>query len=276
MSRYNAKAFCAVMAMAAIAACAARGLAGQAAPQPAPQSVPQSGAPPAASGASDSAASAPEPNLTPLETIQYLNQKLIDESRIPSGMDTGAATIWPGYFAVEQSKGTLWWVRGAQTSTSGWEIRYSSVQVNQLDPGLLTLGMGHGDYEKITIKCKSAPDASDANPCWHNWVATWDDQSTALSAGQFGDLKVARVVDHQDQQILDAADVSVSPLRKQILLFDGKLKQVIDVEPTKPSSELEIYLGSADSDTAQRMLRALKFLLKKMPAGVTETDPFGP
>jgi hypothetical protein len=279
MSIYNAKAFCAVIAMAAMAVCAARGQSGQAAPQPGPQSeppsAPQSGPPPA-SPASDSAASAPEPNLTPLETIQYLNQKLIDESRIPSGMDTGAATIWPGYFAVEQSKGTLWWVRGAQTSTSGWEIRYSSVQVNQLDPGLLTLGMGHGDYEKITIKCKSTPDASSANPCWHNWVATWDDQSTALSTGQFGDLKVARVADHQDQQILDAADDSVSPLRKQILLFDGKQKELIDVEPTKPSSELEIYLGSADSDTAQRMLRALKFLLKKMPAGVTETDPFGP
>jgi hypothetical protein len=270
------------MAIALVASCTAFSQSGQAQssqamaklgpqPQPAPQPGPQP-APPAA----DVATSATDPGLTPLETIEYINQKIVDESRIPSGMDTGAATIWPGYFAVEQSKGTLWWVRGAQTSTSGWEIRYSSVQVNQLDPNLLTLGMGHGDYEKITIKCKSSPDATDANPCWHNWVASWDDQSVDLNAGHFGDLKVARAADHQDQQILNGSDVSISPLRKQILLFDGKDKQLVDVDPTKPSSELEIYLGSADSDTAQRELRALKYLLKKMPAAVTETDPFGP
>jgi hypothetical protein len=271
MSSYSAKAIGAVMAIALIASCTAHGQSGQSMQKSAPQPEPPPTTPPP-----DSAASAPEPDLTPLQAVQYINQKIVDDGRIPSGMDTGAATIWPGYLAIEQAKGTLWWVRGAQTSTSGWEIRYSSVQVDQLDPALLTLGVGHGDYEKITIKCKSSTDASSANLCWHNWVASWDDQSTALSTGHFGDLKVARAPDHDDQQILDGADVSVSPLKKQILLFDGKQKQLIDVEPTKPSSELEIYLGSADSDTAQRMLRALKFLLKKMPAGVTETDPFGP
>jgi hypothetical protein len=263
MSKYIAKAICAVIAIAGIASCTAHSQTSNAPPPPAQ--------PP-----SDSAAPAAEPNLTPLQTVQYINQKIVDQTRIPSGMDTGVATMWPGYFAIEQSKGTLWWVRGAQTSTSGWEIRYSSVQVSQLDPGLLTLGMGHGGYEEITIKCKSSPDANSANPCWHDWVASWDDQSSTLSAGHFGDLTVARVADHEDQQILNAYDVSVSPLKKQILLFDGKQKQMIDVEPTKPYSELEIYLGAADSDTAQRVLRALKYLLKTMPAAVTETDPFGP
>lgn len=191
-------------------------------------------------------------------------------------MDTGAATIWPGYFAIEPSKGTLWWVRGAQTSTSQWEIRYSSVQIDQLDPNFLTLGVGYGNYEKITIRCKLSSDASSVNPCWHNWTASWDDQASTLNVGHFGDLKVARVADHQDQQILDGSSVSVSPLRKQILLFDGKEKQLIDVEPTRPFPDLDIYLGAADSDTAQRILRALKYLLKTMPAAVTEKDPFGP
>jgi hypothetical protein len=263
MSIYNAKAICAVMAIAGLASCATHGQSSNAQPPLAP--------PP-----SENAAPAAGPDLTPLQTVQYINQKIVDQGRIPGGMDTGAATMWPGYLAVETSKGTLWWVRGAQTSTSGWEIRYSSVQIDQLDPNLLALGTGHGDYEKITIKCKSSPDASGANPCWHDWVASWDDQSADLSAGHFGDLKVARAADHPDQQILDGSDVSVSPLRKQILLFDGKQKQLIDVEPTKPASELEIYLGAADSDTAQRVLRALKYLLKTMPAAVTETDPFGP
>jgi hypothetical protein len=48
------------------------------------------------------------------------------------------------------------------------------------------------------------------------------------------------------------------------------------VLPAHPTSELEIYLGAADSDTAQRMFRALKYLIKTMPAGTTEADPFGP
>ena len=136
--------------------------------------------------------------------------------------------------------------------------------------------MGEGNYEKISIRCKSSPDASSANPCWHNWVATWDDQSSDLKDAHFGDLNVARAADHEDREILDGYDVSVSPLKKQILLFDGKERQLIDVVPTHPSSDLEIYLGAADSDTAQRMFRALKYLIKTMPAGVTEADPFGP
>lgn len=251
------------MAIAAIASCTAHSQSGNSQPPPAQSS-------------SGNGASAAEPNLTPLETVQYINQKIVDQTRIPNGMDTGSATMWPGFFAIEQSKGILWWVRGAQTSASGWEIRYSSVQVDQLDPNLLTLGLGHGGYEEITIKCKSGSDANSANPCWHDWVASWDDQSSVLSGGHFGDLTVARVADHQDQQALNGYDVSVSPLRKQILLFDGKQKQLIDVEPTKPYSELAIYLGAADSDTAERVLRALKYLLKTMPAAVTESDPFGP
>ncbi|MGA7343413.1 MAG: hypothetical protein WBE72_02225 [Terracidiphilus sp.] len=269
MSNYYAKAMGAVIAIAAIASCAAHSQSGKSLPQPAQ--------PPSNNAASSTEpnASSTEPSLTPLETVQYLNEKIADQSRIPGGMDTGSATIWPGYFAIEQSKGTLWWVRGAQTGTSEWEIRYSSVQVDHLDANLLGLGVGHDDYEKLTIKCKLNPDGS-TNPCWHNWVASWDDQSSALSAGHFGDLKVARVADHQDQEILNGYDVSVSPLRKQILLFDGKLKQLIDLEPTKPFSEVEIYLGAADSDTAERMFRALKYLLKTMPAAVTENDPFGP
>jgi len=251
------------MAIAAIASCTAHSQSGNSQQPPAQTS-------------SGNGASAAEPNLTPLETVQYINQKIVDQTRIPNGMDTGSATMWPGFFAIEQSKGILWWVRGAQTSASGWEIRYSSVQVDQLDPNLLTLGLGHGGYEEITIKCKSGSDANSANPCWHDWVASWDDQSSVLSGGHFGDLTVARVADHQDQQALNGYDVSVSPLRKQILLFDGKQKQLIDVEPTKPYSELAIYLGAADSDTAERVLRALKYLLKTMPAAVTESDPFGP
>jgi hypothetical protein len=257
MFRNKAQSLCALIAIAAFAACTAHS---------------QSSDPPP----TDTTASAAEPSLTPLETVQYINQKITDQSRIPSGMDTGAATMWPGYFAIEQSTGTLWWVRGAQTSPSQWEIRYSSVQVDQLDPNLLELAVGHGNYEKITIKCKSAPDATGANPCWHNWVASWDDQSDSLSLGHFGDLAVARAADHEDQQVLNGYDVSVSPLRKQILLFDGKQKQLIDVEPTNPYPELEVYLGAADSDTAQRVERALKYLLKTMPASVTEKDPFGP
>jgi hypothetical protein len=263
MSRNNAKMICAVLVLAGIACCWAYSQPSESNPQP-------------AQPASDNAASAGEPSLTPVQTVQYINHKIVEQSRIPSGMDTGAATIWPGYFAIEPSKGTLWWVRGAQTSASQWEVRYSSVQIDQLDPNFLELGVGHGDYEKITIKCKSSPNASSANPCWHNWVASWDDQSFALSGGHFGDLKVARVADHENQQILDVSNASISPLGKQILLFDGKEKQLIDVEPARPFPDLEIYLGAADSDTAQRILRALKYLLKTMPAAVTEKDPFGP
>lgn len=267
MSRYNARAVCAVIAIAAgIASCTLRGQSSSSGQSG--QSQPQA--------ASDSAASASEPSLTPLETVQYLNQKVNDEIRIPNGMDTGDTTVWPGFFAIEQAKGTLWWVRGAQTGESTWEIRYSSVQVDQLDPSFLTLEVGHGNYEKITINCKSSGDANSPNLCWHNWVANWDDQSAALNGGSFGTLKVARAADHQNQQILEDSDYSDSPLKKQILLFDGKEKQLIDVEPTKPYSELEIYLGAADSDTAQRVLRALQYLLKTMPASVTEKDPFGP
>ncbi len=263
MSRFTAKAVCAVIAIAAIASRTSHSQASQSQPPPPPP-------------ASDNAASASEPDLTALQTVQYLNQKIVDQVRIPNGMDTGATTVWPGYFAIEQGKGTLWWIRGAQTGASTWEIRYSSVQVDQLDPNFLTLGIGHGDYEKITIKCKASPDASAADLCWHNWVANWDAQSPTLSAGEFGNLMVARAVDHEGQQILNGNDYSDSPLRKQVLLFDGKEKQLIDVEPAKPYSELEIYLGAADSDTAQRILRALQYLLKTMPAAITEKDPFGP
>lgn len=262
MSRYNATAICAVIALAGIAPGTLHSQASK--PQP-----------PAAPASSDNPAASSGPDLTPLQTIQYLNQKIVDQIRLPRGMDTGTSTVWPGYFAIEQSKGTLWWVRGAQTSASAWEIRYSSVQVDQLDPSFLTLGVGHGDYEKITIKCKPS-EAENGNPCWHNWLAAWDERSPALEGGNFGDLKVARVVDHESQQVLDGRDFSVSPLRKQILLFDGKDKQLIEVEPTKPYSELEIYLGAADSDTAQRVLRALKYLLKVMPAAAVDKDPFGP
>lgn len=235
-------------------------------------SQPSPAQPPAAADT----AGASDPTLTPLQTVQYLNEKIINQSRIPSGMDTGSATLWPGYFAIEQSKGTLWWIRGAQTGISTWEIRYSSAQVDQLDPSFLALGIGHGDFEKLTIMCKSSADSSSLNPCWHSWVASWDAQSPTLSGGEFGDVKVARAADHDSQQILDGHDFAVSPLRKEILLFDGKQKQTIDVQPTKPVSELEIYLGAADSDTAEHMFRALKYLLKTMPAAVTEKDPFGP
>jgi len=262
MSRYNAKAIYAVIVVAGLGSCASHG---QSSNPPSPPAQPPA----------ENAAPAAEPNLTPLQTVQYVNQKIVELGRIPGGMDTGVATIWPGYFAIDSSKGTLWWLRGARSS-SGWEIRYSSVQVNQLDPNLLTVGVGEGDYEKISIRCKSSPDASSSSLCWHNWVATWDDQSFELKDGQFGDVKVARATDHEDRQILDGYDVSVSPLKKQILLFDGKERQLIDVVPTHPSSDLDIYLGAADSDTAQRVLRALRYLIKTMPAGVTEVDPFGP
>jgi hypothetical protein len=267
MSSYKASVFSAVVVFAGVLSCTVYSQASQP-----PSSTPPSGA--SAPAAGDAKTS--EPNLTSLQTVQYLNEKIVGQSRIPNGMDTGDATIWPGYFAIDQSKGTLWWIRGARTGVSTWEIRYSSAQVDQLDPGFLALGMGHGDFEKLAIKCKPNQDATILNPCWHNWVASWDDQSATLSGGQFGDLKVARVADHQDQQILEGQDFSVSPLEKQILLFDGKEKQLIDVDPTKPSAQLEIYLGAADSDTAERMYRALKYLLKTMPAAVTEKDPFGP
>jgi len=271
MSRYSAAVIGAVIAIAGIASCTLHSQTSKTQPPPA---QPPSAQPP--SDITASSASSSEPDLTPLQTVQYLNKKIVDQIRIPEGMDTGQTTIWPGFFAIEQTKGTIWWVRGAQTSSSGWEIRYSSAQVDQLDPNFLSLGIGHGSYETITIRCKASPEAADGNLCWHNWLASWDDQSPALTGGQFGNLKVARTVDHESQQILDSQDFAVSPLKKQILLFDGKEKQLIDVEPTKPFSELEIYLGAADSDTAQRMFRALKYLIKTMPASVTERDPFGP
>jgi hypothetical protein len=276
MSRINAAAICAFMVIACAASCTAQSQPSQSGQSGEPSQQSGQSEPPPAQPQADNSASANQPNLTPLQTVQYLNQKIVDEVRIPAGMDTGASTVWPGFFAIEPNKGTLWWVRGAQTSSSGWEIRFSSAQVDQLDPDFLALGMGHGNYEKISIKCKANPDASMGNPCWHDWVASWDDQSPTLSAGHFGDVKVAHAADHDDQQILDGHDFSVSPLGKQILLFDGHQRQLIDVDPTKPFSELEIYLGAADSDTAQRMFRALKYLLKTMPAAVTENDPFGP
>ena len=241
MSTYNAKAISAIIVFAGLASCASH----------AQSSNSQS---PPAQPPSENAAPTTEPTLTPLQTVQYINQKIVDLSRIPGGMDTGVATIWPGYFAIEPSKGTLWWLRGAQTSSSGWEIRYSSVQINQLDPNLLTVGVGEGNYEKISIRCKSNPDATSGGLCFHNWVASWDDQSFDLKDGHFSEIKVARPPDHEDREILDGYDVSVSPLKKQILLFDGKARQLIDVVPAHPSTELDIYLGAADSDTAQRVL----------------------
>jgi hypothetical protein len=269
MPKYTTAVVSALVALAGFASCTVHSQASPAKPTAAPP-------PPAESSAAAGDVPANQPTLTPLQTVEYLNEKIVNQSRIPNGMDTGTATLWPGYFAIELSKGTVWWVRGAQTGTSTWEIRYSSAQVDQLDPTFLSLGIGHGDFEKISIKCKSSADAASLNPCWHSWVASWDAQSATLNGGQFGDVKVARAADHQDEQILDGHDFSVSPLRKQILLFDGKEKQTIDVQPTKPISELEIYLGAADSDTAERMFRALKYLLKTMPASETEKDPFGP
>jgi len=265
MSRFTASAVCALMGIAVAAACISHSQTGKTRKAPPPPAQPQS----------DNTPSNNEPNLTPLQTVQYLNKK-VDLIRIPDGMDTGDATIWPGYFAIEQTKGTIWWVRGARTSMSGWEIRYSSAEVDHFDLNFLTLGKGYGDYETITIKCKSSPDSVSGNPCWHNWVASWDDQSPALSGGHFASLHVAREVDKDSQEILDGRDYSISPLRKQILLFDDRDRHLIDVEPTKPFSELQIYLGSADSDTSQRMFRALKYLLKTMPPVAPEKDPFGP
>ncbi len=86
-------------------------------------------------------ASAHDPNLTPLQTVQYLD-KAIDQIRIPEGVDTGTITNWPGYFAIEETKGIVWWVRGTRTGQSEWEIRFSSAQVDRLDLNALALGSG--------------------------------------------------------------------------------------------------------------------------------------
>ncbi len=262
MSKYKAIEICAVIAVAGAVTCALHSQTGSTAPPPA---TPPSG----------STASAHDPNLTSLQTVQYID-KAIDQLRIPEGIDTGAVTTWPGYFAIEQATGTLWWVRGLQTSESGWEIRFSSAQADHLDLDALKLGVGLSNYQTVTIPCKPTAGATGSSYCWQNWVASWDDQSPELKEGHFSSIKVAHAVDNESQQILDGRDFSVSPLRKQILLFNGGLKQLIDVEPVKPSSATEIYLGAANSDTAERLLRALKYLVKKMPAGVTEIDPFGP
>jgi hypothetical protein len=262
MSRYKAFEICAVVAIAAAVSCALHGQTGTAQPQPS-QTQPEN------------TASAHDPNLTSLQTVQYINN-VIDQIRLPEGIDTGSLTTWPGYFAIEQSKGTLWWVRGMQTSESGWEIRFSSAQVDQLDLNALALGVGLRNFQTVTIPCKPAPDTGGGNYCWQNWVASWDDQSAELKEGHFGSIKVARAVESENQPIIDGHDYSVSPLRKQILLFNGSERRLIDVEPAKPGTGLEIYLGAANSDTAQRIHRALKYLLKKMPAAVTESDPFGP
>ncbi|MGB0064317.1 MAG: hypothetical protein WBP85_07710 [Terracidiphilus sp.] len=257
MSRFRAIAICAAIAMACAASCALHGQSGNAQAQ------------------SGSAASAHDPNLTPLQTVQYID-KAIDQIRIPEGVDTGTITNWPGYFAIEESKGILWWVRGTRTGQSQWEIRYSSAQVNRLDLNALALEVGLGNYETITIPCKPAADGSGVGSCWQNWAASWDDESPELKDGHFNSIKAARVVGNENQQVLDSQEDSVSPLQKQILLLNGSQKQLIDVEPAKPYRQLQVYLGAADTDSAQRMFRALKYLLKKMPAAVTETDPFGP
>lgn len=215
-----------------------------------------------------------DPNLTPLQTVQYLD-KAIDQIRIPDGVDTGTITNWPGYFAIEESKGILWWVRGTRTGQSEWEIRFSSAQVNRLDLNAVTLEAGLGNYETITIPCKPAPNGGGVGNCWLNWVASWDDQSSDMKDGHFGSIKAARVVGNESQEVLDGQDYAVSPLKKQILLLSGTQKMLIDVEPGKPYRQLQVFLGAADTESAQRMFRALKYLLKKMPAAVTETDPFG-
>ncbi len=262
MSRYKAIEICAAIAIFGFVTCAAHSQSGNTASQPAQS---QSG----------DTASTHDPNLTSLQTVQYIN-KVVDQIRIPEGIDTGAITTWPGYFAIEQSKGTLWLVRGMQTSESGWEIRFSSAQVDHLDLNALVLGVGQRNYQTVTIPCKPTAGASGGDYCWQNWVASWDDQSPGLREGHFGSIKVAREAENESQQILDGHDFSISPLRKQILLFNGSERRLIDVEPVKPSPATEIYLGAASSDTGQRIVRALKYLLKKMPAAVTESDPFGP
>ncbi len=262
MSRYKAIEICAAIAIFGFVTCAAHSQSGNTASQPAQS---QSG----------DTASTHDPNLTSLQTVQYIN-KVVDQIRIPEGIDTGAITTWPGYFAIEQSKGTLWWVRGMQTSESGWEIRFSSAQVDHLDLNALVLGVGQRNYQTVTIPCKPTAGASGGDYCWQNWVASWDDQSSDMKDGHFGSIKAARVVGNESQEVLDGQDYAVSPLKKQILLLSGTQKMLIDVEPGKPYRQLQIFLGAADTDSAQRMFRALKYLLKKMPASVTETDPFGP
>ena len=263
MSRYKkAIEICAVIAVAGAVSCPLHSQSGNTEPQP-------------AQSQSENTASTHDPDLTPLQTVQYID-KAVDQIRIPEGIDTGAITTWPGYFAIEQGKGTLWWVRGMQTSESGWEIRFSSAQVDHLDLNALVLGVGLHNYQTVTIPCKPTLNGSGGDYCWQNWVASWDDQSPELKEDHFDSIKVARAVENESLQILDGQDISVSPLRKQILLFNGGERRLIDVEPAKPSSGLEIYLGAANSDTAQRILRALKYLIKKMPAAVTESDPFGP
>lgn len=262
MSMLKAIPVCAALAIAASLSSAAHGQAAKTQPQ-------------AAASQTDNSASAHDPNLTPLQTVQYIN-KVIDQIRIPEGINTGDITTWPGFFAIEQSTGTLWWVRGMKTGDSQWEIRFSSAPVNRLDMNALALGVGVGNYETITLSCKPAPDASALDNCWQNWVASWDDQSPDLKDGDFTGLKFAHAADNPSLPILETQDFSVSPLKKQILLVNGTQKQMIDVEPVKPYWGLEVYLGAANSDTAGRVLRALKYLLKKMPASVTDTDPFGP
>jgi hypothetical protein len=260
MSRYKTVAICAAIAVAASVSCALRGQTGKTQAQ-----QPQS----------EDAASAHDPNLTPLQTVQYID-RAIAQIRIPEGIDTGSTTTWPGYFAIEESSGALWWVRGMRTGDSKWEIRFSSAQVDHLDVNSVVLGTGAGNYETLTIPCKPAADGSAIDNCWQNWVASWDDQSPDLKDGHFSSVKIAHAVGNESQPILDGQDFSVSPLKKQILLLNGKQRQLIDVDPAKPSWGLEVYLGAANSDTAQRILRATEYLLKKMPTAVTAADPFGP
>jgi hypothetical protein len=262
MSKLKAIEVCAVFTIVASFCCAAHSQAAPAQAKPAPTQ-------------SESSASSHDPNLTPLQTVQYIDTAIAD-IRIPEGIDTGSTTTWPGYFAIEQATGTLWWVRGMKTGESQWEIRFSSAQVSQLDLNGVVLGMGVGNYEAITIPCKPAPDGSTLDNCWQNWVASWDDQSPDLKEGHYNSIKTARVVGNENQMVLDGQDFATSPLKKQILLLNGNEKQPIDVEPAKPSWGLQVYLGSANSDSAQRILRAVKYLIKKMPAAVTQTDPFGP
>lgn len=259
MSKYKAIAICAVIAIAGSALQSQTGKARHNQPQP----------------QSEDAASTSDPNLTPLQTVQYID-KALDQMRIPEGIDSGTITTWPGYFAIEQSTATLWWVRGMRTGMSEWEIRFSSAQVDELDLNSLVLGVGAGNYETLTMPCKPAPNGSAIENCWQNWVASWDDQASGPGQGKFGSIKVARVVGNESQQVLDGQDDAVSPLKKQILLVSGTDKKLIDVVPAKPSWGMEVYLGAANSDAAQRMLRAVKYLLKKMPAAQKGTDPFGP
>jgi hypothetical protein len=263
MPRYKTLGTCAVIFVAGAITCSLRSQ--TAGTQP----------PPPAQAQSDNGASTHDPNLTPLETVQYINNAL-SQVRLPEGIETGSTTNWPGYFAIEQSKGILWWVRGIRTGESEWEIRFSSARVDQLDLNALALGLGDGNYEVINIPCKPTSDRSALDNCWQNWVGSWDDQSSSLKQGHFGSIKFARAADNESQQILDASDFSVSPLKKQILLLNGNQRQLIDVGPAKPTWGLEAYLGAANSDMAQRIFRALKYLVKKMPPAATESDPFGP